>query len=353
MKMVLAGAWHWPMYQQTCADALIDLGVEVVPFKWNSYFQGLLGRFEAHTLISVLRIRKLNNDLVELCGAVKPDVLFVWGSMHLENESLEKIRNMGILLVSYNNDDPFAKRYSELRYVHLRGIWRKFIRNLPLYHLNFVYRKKNIKDYRKQGLCNVELLQSYYSPELHYPLNLQKGTDFEGVFVGHYERDERFRCIKALQDAGIKVKIYGSGWGKCREIGCNYLDDIQTIHGTAYNKALNRAHFALCFFSKLNNDQYTRRAFEIPATGTLLVSKRTDEMELLYKDSEEAIFFDDADELVVRMKKMQEDTAELERVAKNGYQRCLSSGYDVKSRMEYMLSHIRRVIHEKSTELHR
>ncbi len=342
MKMILAGAWQWPTHQQICAEALTKLGVEVIPFKWGGYFQGALGKFEAHTLIGITRIPKLNNDLIELCQIEKPDVLFVWNAMHLKNETLEKIKALGVLLVSYNNDDPFSKRNLGLRYFHLKRIWRNFVKNLPIYHLNFVYRNKNIEDYRRLGIENVELLHSYYVPEFNYPLKQKRGVEYQGVFIGHYEVDERFGSIVALQDAGIQVKIFGAGWERCNEKGGGNLNnDIRVVHGPSYNQALNGAQFALCFFSKLNNDEYTRRVFEIPASGTLLVSKRTVEMESLYKDGEEAIFFDDEDELVTRMKKLLDEPQKLEAMARRGYQRCLTSGYDVNSRMKNMLKQIR------------
>ena len=344
MKMVLAGNWLWPMYEQACAGALRELGVDVIPFEWNRYFNGLLGKIEAHTMVNIIRVRKLNNDLIELCRKASPDVLFVWKGIHIENNTLETIRDMGVLLVSYNNDDPFSEQYSRSWNINQRRIWIKFRKNLPLYDMNFVYRSKNITDYQTHGLERVHLLPSYYIPEHNMPLNLHRGVEFEGVFIGHYEPDERFSCIKALQRAGIKVKIYGSGWEKCREDGYHSLGDIQPVHGSTYNKTLNKAHFALCFFSKLNNDQYTRRAFEIPASGTLLVSRRTDEMEKLYKDGEEAVFFDDEAELVKRITILLSAPDTLKRIADSGHRRCMSSGYDMKSRMEKMLTHIRPLL---------
>lgn len=343
--MILAGAWQWPIYQQTCADALTKLGVEVIPFRWGSYFQGALGRFEAHTLIGISKIPKLNQDLIRLCQIEKPDVLFVWSAMHLKNDTLEKIKAMGVLLVSYTNDDPFSKRNLGLRYVHLQRIWRNFLKNLPIYHLNLVYRNKNIEDYRRLGIKNIELLPSYYVPEFNYPLGQKSGLKNQGVFIGHYEVDERFSSIMALRNTGIRVKIFGTGWERCNENdGDKLQDDIKAVHGPSYNEALNKARFALCFFSKMNNDQYTRRAFEIPASGTLLVSKRTDEMQLLFKDGEEAIFFDDEDELVTRMKKLLDEPQKLDAIARRGHQRCLTSGYDVNSRMENMLRQIRLLL---------
>jgi spore maturation protein CgeB len=347
IKIILAGNWKWPMYQKACSDALKDLGVNVIPFKFSPYFSGIIGRFESHTLIDISRSGRMNKDLIRLCNDVQPDVLFVWSCMHLKNKTLEVIRNMGVLLISYNNDDPFAKRYHELRYIHLRGIWRNFVGNLPYYHLNYVYRKKNIIDYKNRGVKQVDILPSYYIPLNNFPLHYERGVEFDGVFIGHYEKDERYSCIKALQDNGVKVKVYGTGWNKCKEDINSLLSKTSPVLDSNYNEALNRAHFALCFFSKLNNDEYTRRVFEIPATKTLLVAQRTKTMSELYIDGEEAIFFDDEVELVSRITALLSHPDKIKSIAEKGYQRCVSSGYDVNSRMVNLLSQIQSSLIKK------
>ncbi|WGU68927.1 glycosyltransferase [Capnocytophaga canimorsus] len=45
------------------------------------------------------------------------------------------------------------------------------------------------------------------------------------------------------------------------------------------------------FLSKLNNDQYTRRCFEIPACGTMMLSERTPTLQEFYTENEEIVFF--------------------------------------------------------------
>jgi spore maturation protein CgeB len=86
---------------------------------------------------------------------------------------------------------------------------------------------------------------------------------------------------------------------------------------------------ALCFLSKLNRDEYTRRNFEIPATGTVLVSECTDALRTLFKENEEAIFFKDAHDLISKVRLLLDDECMRISIAKAGYERIWASGYDI------------------------
>ncbi len=98
---------------------------------------------------------------------------------------------------------------------------------------------------------------------------------------------------------------------------------------------------ALCLFSRLNRDEYTRRVFEIPACGALLLCERTPTMESLYRDGKEAVYFSSPEELVSKAKWLLAAPDEARAIAEAGRQRCLGSGYDVRSRMSEMLAWLR------------
>lgn len=335
--MILAGAWTGAQYEKACARAFTELGVKVIPFIFNRYFYGFMGKAEAYTMLYLSRQKRLNADLYQLCVAEKPDILFTWKGIYLDKKTLNKIRSLGVLLVSYNNDDPFSNQYAISSNLNQRNIWKRFIRSLPSYDINFAYRAKNIEEYKNAGARNVYLFPSYYVPELTFPLHKTRGEAFEGVYIGHYENDERLDCITALIRAGIRVKVFGSGWQYCKDPVRNILGDIYPVTNEDYNITLNKATFALCFFSKLNRDTYTRRVFEIPSTQTVLVSRRTADMQSLYIEDQEAIYFDDSDELVAKMTFLCANKSRMNAVAQNGYLRAKTSGYDVKSRIEEVM----------------
>jgi spore maturation protein CgeB len=118
---------------------------------------------------------------------------------------------------------------------------------------------------------------------------------------------------------------------------------VNLVWGEEYNKALCGAKVALCFLSKHNRDTYTRRCFEIPATRTLMLSERTEDLLSLYKEGEEADFFSSLDEMTNKVKLYVEDEKRRQAVADMGYRRVMSDGHDVVSRMKQVLEWVASV----------
>ncbi len=113
----------------------------------------------------------------------------------------------------------------------------------------------------------------------------------------------------------------------------DFAKPILPLYGKNYVKAICASKMALCFMSKLNRDTSTTRCYEIPACGTLLLSKRTDELKKLYQENKEVVCFSDKEELVQKVSMLLEQPEKRRAIASAGHKRCLSSGYDVVSRI--------------------
>jgi hypothetical protein len=139
-----------------------------------------------------------------------------------------------------------------------------------------------------------------------------------------------------LIDAGIHVRVFGTGWDPylTKKLKRAFGPSIKPLYGDEYVKALCASKMALCFMSKLNKDTSTIRCFEIPACGILLLSERTNELkDELYEEDKEAVYFSDKVELVEKVKMLLDQPEKREAIANAGHERCLSSGRDVVSRM--------------------
>ena len=77
----------------------------------------------------------------------------------------------------------------------------------------------------------------------------------------------------------------------------------------------------------MNRDVYTRRCFEIPACGTAMVAPRTKELQAMYREGEEAVYFDSKEELLAKVRWLLEDDEARNRIAKAGRERCLQDGH--------------------------
>lgn len=61
--------------------------------------------------------------------------------------------------------------------------------------------------------------------------------------------------------------------------------------------------------------------------------ERTDEMKRLFEEDKEAVYFSDKEELVQKVRMLLKQPEQRKAIASAGHKRCLSSGYDIVSRM--------------------
>jgi hypothetical protein len=246
-------------------------------------------------------------------------------------------------VVTYNNDDPFWQSRSEGTPRPNRFLWRWYLRQIKFAQFNFFYRPVNVNEALKSGAKNPELLMPYFLPERDRPIELSpkelENLRSDVIFIGHYEPDHRSEFLAELKQAGINVSLHGgSEWKRSQFPDFNSLfPDIKPAYGLQYVRLLSASKVCLAFLSKLNRDVYTRRCFEIPAIGKLLLAERTQELRNLFLENEEACFFESKEELLERVTWLLENPSEIKRISQNGLNRVWRDGHDVYSRAEEFL----------------
>lgn len=361
MKILVAGDWHSELHEEAVAHALETLGHTVERFAWHGYF-ATKGRSPASWLLRLWlkaqnkylwggRIDHLNHDLIELAKRTRPDAIFIYRGTHVYPKTLRKLREAvpGVVLVGYNNDDPFASG-------HVPGLWRHFIAGLPELDLALAYRHANMEDFRRAGARRVELLRSWYIPERNFPVELseaeQERFGCDVVFIGHYEPDMRLACLEAIVRAGYKLKLYGPPYEwepilKGHPI-LSPLLPVRLVWGNEYNLALCGAKVALVFLSRLNRDTYTRRTFEIPGSGTAMLSEYTDDLAELFKEGSEIEFFRNPEQMLQKILSYLGDENRRHSIAKSGHDRVLADGHDVVSRMKQVVNLVLEVREQRA-----
>ena len=329
------------------AEALVRLGHDAQKFEWHQYFSkagglnGIWKRVQRKFCTGPL-IRRLNRDLYEKVYSFSPDILFVYRGDLIFPETLLHLKKdyPNLFLIGYNNDDPFSPDYPEY-------IWRHFISGIPIYDLVLAYRSHNLSEFAAAGAKQVRLFRSWFNPSRNYPLSSTVEKDAEVVFVGHYENDGRVACLEAIARQGIDLKIYGPGydWDPVLEKSelLRHLVPVNLVWGDEYNEALCKAKVALCFFSSLNRDTYTRRCFEIPATGTPLLCQYSADMETMFIPDKEAVYFSNSEELVRKLLWLLADVDARQTIGAAGNEKAWSSGHDVDSRMRLLLDWIKEL----------
>lgn len=186
----------------------------------------------------------------------------------------------------------------------------------------------------------------YFIPSRDHPVRLssedKKRFDTDVVFVGHYEPDGRERYVRALIEAGVQVKIWGGRYWSRDVLGSVYykLAPIVPAEDDDYAKALSAAKVCLVFLSKKNRDSYTRRCFEIPAIGKVMLAERTDDLLHMFKENVEAVFFSSKEELVEKALWLLANPAIRYSISQAGLNRVWTDAHDVNSRAKQFMDHL-------------
>jgi len=358
MRILVAGDWHSEVHEEGVYQAYKKIGHEVFRFSWHQYFQ-----FEAASSPFVSKIksfwrkfqdkfiagpivRKVNRDFVKTVNECNPDVISLYRGTHITKGTLRSIKKShpSTCVICHNEDDPFTEG-------HPYWLWRHFLASIPEYDLVLAHRLRNVQQYKQIGAKNVQFLRSWYAPERNHPVTIsaddRKRFECDVVFVGHYERDGRVEILEEIVKSGFKLRLFGPGkyWDPVlRESSwLRYLVPVQMVWGENYNMALCGAKAALCFLSKLNRDTYTRRCFEIPATGTLMLSEYTADLATMLKEGEEADYFRSKEELLAKLSLYLRDDGRRRRVAEAGRQRIIADGHDVVSRMKQVIGWVQEM----------
>jgi spore maturation protein CgeB len=349
VRILVAGDWHSDLHESELCNSLHRLGHEVIKFKWHNYFEfniekpysilSIYKRLQNKYLVGPL-ISHINKEFIKVALYSKPQIIFIYRGTHILTKTLRfiKLRMPFTKIVGYCNDDPFSPLQSSI-------YWRHFKRSIYKYDLILAYRHRNLEDFKIAGSNNVTLLRSWYVPDRNFPVELKEDEknkyECDIVFIGHYENDNRLEFLESIVEKGYKLRIYGPSkdWKLplTRSKILSVLGVPNMVWGQEYNKALCGARIALCFFSKLNRDTYTRRCFEIPATCTLLLSEYSDDLASLYQEGVEADFFRSKSEMLEKIKFYTNNSEIADKVAAAGYVKVKNSGHDIDSRIRKIL----------------
>jgi hypothetical protein len=335
MKMIYVGSLTTtPDRDSSWISSFEKLGCNVIPFSSeityceDTFLKKISGKFAKRFNIG-RRNRELQDALLTLAKQEQPSWIHFRMPLGFDRKTIEALKKSKIVVTEYFNDDAFSKS-------HATGLHWKFRRALTSYDGHFVWRARDIEIYKNVGAAHAEHSPPYYDPEIISPPETLPGPDnflADAAFVGHWENDWRVDCLEALANNGHNIILKGGGWDhaiKNKRIG--QLAPITHAFGVEYRQIYTNVIAGLCFFSKINNDGWTRRALEIVAMGGLLVCERTEEAKTYFKDREEAYFFSTIEELCQIVRDLKNDPAMRERVRSAGYTRLMQSDNTILSR---------------------
>lgn len=347
MKILIIGKWGSKIHESTLSNAFENLGHDVIKFRWGKYFShknkliDIFYKLQLKINFGPL-INNINNKIVKVSERTIPDIIFFYRPSIINKETLIRLKNKNIKVAIYNNDNAFSEHYPKF-------YWYKFKSLITVADIIFAYRPSDISNFKLYGAKNIHLLPPWYDSKSNYvaPLKANEDNRFRNdvVFVGHFENDGRLKIFEEVVKQNINLKIFGPEWNKQIKTSkvLNHLLPITYLYGEEYNKAFTGSKIAIVLYSKLNKDVYTRKCFEIPVTKTFMIAKRTLEMENIFEEGKDIVFFDNTQELIEKIKYYLKNNQERLAIAQSAYNKIINGNYEVIDRAKFIIEVFKRI----------
>ena len=325
MKILYAGTLQGGNSTAYRILALERLGHTVIPFETSGYNarNRLLMRVEFRLVVGP-NVDRLNADLLRLAQAEKPDVVWADKVLKLRPATLQQLRALGIVTVSYMIDNAFGPRKDP-------G-WRLYNLAVPLFDLHVTQRDVSVRDYLERGARAAMKVQTAYEQTIHFPPPEpvpDSAKTREVSFIGS-PYDNRADTVTRLAEAGLPVVISGNPQAWARALTpAMYARVFRTgeLWEKQYREAIWHSKINLSFLTHANQDEYTHKSFEIAGCGGFLLAERCAGHADRFVEDEEAVFFEGFDELRAKIERYLPDEAARTRIAAAGQRRAQRDGY--------------------------
>ncbi len=290
-------------------------------------------------------VARLNRDILAMAERERPDVFWADKLLSLQPKTLEKLRTMGIVSVSYMIDNAFGPRRDP-------G-WRLYMQDIPYFDLHVVQRDKNIADYRERGARDVIKIQTAYEPTVHFPPPdgwSDKDRDRGVSFIGTSYDDRPEFLTRLWKEYGFPVVISGDSQWKRRLTpeAAAALYTNSELYLKDYREGIWRSKINLSFLTHSNQDEFVHKSFEIAACQGFLLAERSPGHTARFVEDEEAVFFTGFDECVEKIRKYLPDEAARERIAAACRARAVRDGYGNDAQVDAIVERVRSIFHARS-----
>ena len=274
-------------------------------FEENNFFNSLfhmgfsIVKFDFGSIAKKYGRTAMNLMLVDVAHRYRPDVMFsCLFTDEIDPTAIGTItHDLGIKTVNWFADDHW-------RFDNFTTKW------LSVYSHAITTDEASIEKYHAAGFQNVIYSQWACNPFLYRPQTKKKLYDV--TFIGQPHGDRR-SIVERLNKEGINVDLWGLGWGHGR---VSQVDMIKIFNQSKINLNLSNS-------SAMNRAQIKGRDFEIPGTGSFMLTQYSEELSRYYVPGEEVAMYSDLDELIVKIKYYLGNETARNAIQDAGYQRTL------------------------------
>lgn len=285
-------------------------------------------------------LENINNQILNICK--KKDINIVWFEkpIFVKKETLRYLKEKKIFTVDYTVDNAFGPRK--------HSVWRLYKKNLNLFDINLVPRKKSILDYKKRLCKKVDYFPLCYFKNLHKSNSNYYKKKIDVSFVGTPYND-RSQVVEDLYlNYNIKTNINGNSnqWkSKISKKVFNALKIKKEIYNTQYVNKIKKSKINLSFTSYDNLDEYPYRLLEIiMSDGFCLHQLKKNEKIKILKKNVELETFSSVEELSYKIKYYLGNPRERNKIALLGKNKIKKLNLDTESRLLYFFKKYKKLI---------
>ena len=265
------------------------------------------------------------------------DVLWLDAADVIRAETLVKAKRAspGLSVLWYSEDDMMNRR--------LRTRWLEDA--IPHIDLWVTTKSFNIDqaEVPSLGVRRTLFVNNSCDPSIHRPVTLsdsdarQYGAPIS--FIGTFE-EPRAKSILQLAQAGYEVRVWGNGWGHMKNVHEQLRIEDRPAYNDEFAKVIAASQINLCFLRHANRDLQTCRSVEISGCAGFMAHERNPEIEGLFRDEKEAVYFSNDEELVVICDRWLGDEASRRTIGDAAHARVEALQLDHKSNVTRMLNEL-------------
>ena len=310
---VLFSSYHnpsfWTLTEYT-ERAIVKLGHKLIPFDDRKFV--IPGRIKQR--VRSFRnwdLKRLNQRLISLALASKPEVCLVAGGNRILPDTIQKITNLGIRTVLWTIDAPLD--------------FKPILDAAPFYDIIFCGGTE-----AQELLARSRVQKSYWlpfacDPDIHKPVDQESGEEKKWgskvSYVGSYYPN-RAQVLKEISD--FDLKILGPGWDKLARLSpLKKLATDTKLKPEEWTKIFSKSHINIIIHYQDGNTlcyQAAPRVYEVLACRSFLLVDNQKDVKSLFQDGKHLVIYRNIEDLREKVTYYLNQHKEREKIASQGYE---------------------------------
>jgi spore maturation protein CgeB len=260
---------------------------------------------------------KVSFDINEVIN-FNPDIIIIFKGIYINEKILRSFKmNTKAKIWNIYTDNPLANPGQKLLY--------NFSKKIELYDTIFTFSNSLKSVFYQFGAKDVQYLPFGYCKKTHLIKYSKNDVIFDVAYFGTWGLFQENWLTLLLN---YKLGIFGTSWNRLLKKSplTPFYIKGQGL-GVEMNECIYRSKIIFNMVRAEHGALQTMKTFEIPACGGMMLTNRTCDQELFFKDGHDVVFYDSKQDMLKKIKYYLNNEDERDRIASNGYRTVQKHSY--------------------------